>query len=166
MKSSVYQRATSMRCGSWLRPPRRRHLAPAGLFCGNHGDEAANVLDAQLCHGTVTTDTLSAMRADAPQPPVQMQSAGLDARPGCAYAGRKPGRRAMGNDAVLKAQVEATLKRVDALQNLTIEQTNAVVSIRADLNGIADAALVLAERVLELERQVSALQEAIRPRPV
>ena len=72
----------------------------------------------------------------------------------------------MGNDAVLKAQVEATLKRVDALQNLTIEQTNAVVSIRADLNGIADAALVLAERVLELERQVSALQEAIRPRSV
>ncbi len=72
----------------------------------------------------------------------------------------------MGNDAVLKAQVEATLKRVDALQNLTTEQTNAVVSIRADLNGIADAALVLAERVLELERQVSALQEAIRPRPV
>ena len=72
----------------------------------------------------------------------------------------------MGNDAVLKAQVEATLKRVDALQNLTIEQTNAVVSIRADLDGIADAALVLAERVLELERQVSALQEAIRPRPV
>ncbi len=72
----------------------------------------------------------------------------------------------MGNDAVLKAQVEATLKRVDALQNLTTEQTNAVVSIRADLNGIADAALVLAERVLELEQQVSALQEAIRPRPV
>ncbi len=72
----------------------------------------------------------------------------------------------MGNDAVLKAQVEATLNRVDALQNLTTEQTNAVVSIRADLNGIADAALVLAERVLELERQVSALQEAIRPRPV
>ena len=72
----------------------------------------------------------------------------------------------MGNDALLKAQVEATLNRVEALQNLTTEQTNAVVSIRADLNGIADAALILADRVLELERQVSALQEAIRPRPV
>ncbi len=72
----------------------------------------------------------------------------------------------MGNDAVLKAQVEATLKRVDALRNLTTEQTKAIVSIRADLNGIADAALVLAERVLELERQVSALQVAIRPRSV
>ncbi len=36
MKSSVYQRAASMRCGSWLRPPRRQRLAPAGLFFGGH----------------------------------------------------------------------------------------------------------------------------------
>ena len=72
----------------------------------------------------------------------------------------------MGNDVVLKAQVADALIRVEAMQNLTHEQTKAVVSLRADLNGLADVALALTERVFELERQVSALQEALRPRSV
>ncbi len=72
----------------------------------------------------------------------------------------------MGNDVVLKAQVADALIQVEAMQNLTHEQTKAVVSIRADLNRMAEAAVVQADRVLELERQVSALQAAIRPRSV
>ncbi len=72
----------------------------------------------------------------------------------------------MADDAVLKAQVEATWNRVEALQNLTHEQAKAIVNLRADLNGLAEAAMVLVSRVEQLERQVSALQEAIRPRPV
>ncbi len=72
----------------------------------------------------------------------------------------------MANDIVLKAQVADALIRVEAMQNLTHEQTKAIVSIRADLNRMADAAVVLADRLLELERQVSALQAALRPRSV
>ena len=72
----------------------------------------------------------------------------------------------MGDDAVLKAQVEGALKLIEALQNLTTEQTNAFVSLRTDLNGLVDVASALTERVFELERQVSALQEVLRPRSV
>ena len=72
----------------------------------------------------------------------------------------------MANDAVLKAQVADALIRVEAIQNLTHEQSKAIVSLRAELNRMADATVVLATRVLELERQVSALQAAIRPRSV
>ena len=72
----------------------------------------------------------------------------------------------MGNDVVLKAQVADALIRVEALQNLTHKQTKAVVSIRADLNRMADVASALTDRVLELEQQVSAFQAAIRPRSV
>ncbi len=72
----------------------------------------------------------------------------------------------MTDDAVLKAQVADALIRVEAMQNLTHGQTKAIVSLRADLNGLADVASALTDRVLELERQVSALQAAIRPRSV
>ena len=72
----------------------------------------------------------------------------------------------MGNDDVLKAEIANALIQVEAMRNLTHEQTKAVISIRADLNRMAEAAVVLVGRVLELERQVSALQAAIRPRSV
>ncbi len=72
----------------------------------------------------------------------------------------------MGNDAVLKAQVADALIRVEAMHNLTHEQSKAIIGLRADLNRMVDVAAALTERVFELERQVSALQEAIRPRPV
>ena len=44
----------------------------------------------------------------------------------------------MTDDAVLKAQVADALIRVEAMQNLTHGQTKAIVSLRADLNGLAD----------------------------
>ena len=72
----------------------------------------------------------------------------------------------MGNDVVLKAQVAGALIRLEAMHNLTSAQAKAIVSLRADLNRMVDVELELAARVLELERQVSALQKAIRPRSV
>ena len=72
----------------------------------------------------------------------------------------------MGDDDVLKAQFANAMIQVEAMRDLTEAQTKAVVSIRADLNRMVDVAAALTERVFELERQVSALQEALRPRSV